>query len=161
MVRALQEINDPYFDQWTKEVIASNSFCQQDFTLARFAEIDDAMFMKELHSITSDLPVRDLRIFLNKVMKKMSVWDTNLAIHMLSAYDSENSLSEKQFRVLWTDLSFPHLFCAIAHKYYLGQKHSWSDEQLFGHYKISLHLKDSKEEFLQNFSDIYHEIKKQ
>lgn len=24
--RALQEIDDPYYDQWTKEVIASNSF---------------------------------------------------------------------------------------------------------------------------------------
>ncbi|MRB73534.1 CotS family spore coat protein, partial [Bacillus thuringiensis] len=46
--RALQEIDDPYYDQWTKEVIASNSFCQQDFNLARFAEIDDAVFMKEL-----------------------------------------------------------------------------------------------------------------
>lgn len=157
--RALQEIDDPYYDQWTKEVIASNSFCQQDFTLARFAEIDDAMFMKELHSITSDLPVRDLRIILNKVMKKMSVWDTNLAIHMLSAYDSENSLSEKQFRVLWTDLSFPHLFCAIAHKYYLGQKRSWSDEKYIWALQNIIALEDSKEEFLQNFSDIYQEIK--
>lgn len=68
--RALQDIDEPFYNEWTKQVIASKSFCQQDFTLARFEEIDDAIFMKELHSITNDLPVRDLRIILNKVMKK-------------------------------------------------------------------------------------------
>ncbi len=89
----------------------------------------------------------------------MSVWDTNLAIHMLSAYNSENSFSEKQFRVLWTDLSFPHLFCSIAHKYYLGQKRSWSDEKYIWALQNIIALEDSKEEFLLNFSAIYHEIK--
>ncbi len=157
--RALQEIDEPFYSQWTKEIITTKGFCQQDFTLARFTEIDDAIFMKELHSITHDLPVRDLRIILNKVMKKMATWDIDLAIHMLSAYDSENSLSEKQFRVLWTDLSFPHLFCSIAHKYYLKQKRSWSDEKYIWALQNIIALEDSKEEFLQQFSDIYHEIK--
>ena len=64
------------------------------------------------------------------------------------------SLSEKQFRVLWTDLSFPHLFCAIAHKYYLGQKRSWSDEKYIWALQNIIALEDSKEEFLQSFSSV-------
>ncbi|MBS9806196.1 spore coat putative kinase CotS [Bacillus cereus] len=157
--RALQDIDEPFYNEWTKQVIASKSFCQQDFTLARFEEIDDAIFMKELHSITNDLPVRDLRIILNKVMKKMSVWDVDLVIHMLSAYDSENPLTEEQYRILWTDLTFPHLLCSIAHKYYLGQKRSWSDEKYIWALQNIIALEDSKEGFLSRFSDVYGEIK--
>ncbi|MCI0765551.1 spore coat putative kinase CotS [Bacillus sp. TL12] len=157
--KALQEIDEPYYSQWTKEVIASKGFCQQDFTLARFTEMEDTVFMKELHSITNDLPVRDLRIILNKVMKKMSVWDTDFAVHMLKAYDSENPLSQEQYRILWTELSFPHSFCAIAHKYYLAQKRSWSDEKYIWALQNIIALEESKEEFLQNFSDVFHAIK--
>ncbi|WP_343801613.1 CotS family spore coat protein [Bacillus carboniphilus] len=158
--QALIDLDKPFYTDWVKQVIDEKSFCQQDFTFARLVEFNSEAFMKELHSVTYDLPVRDIRIILNKVMKKMSVWDHDLVIHMLQSYDAINPLTEDNYRVLWTDVSFPHLFCSIAHKYYLGQKTSWSDEKYIWALQNIIAVEESKEEFMQNFSDIVSEIKK-
>jgi spore coat protein, CotS family len=146
---ALDELNAPEVSQWTLETIRSGMFCQQDFTLARMILKDDQMFLKDLHSVTIDLPARDLRILLNKVMKKMNVWDTDLALKMLRAYDQVHPLTPAQYGVLWTDLKFPHLFCSMVHKYYLGQKQSWGDEKYLMNFRNVIAVEASKKSFLE------------
>lgn len=157
---ALKALDEPEYNQWSKETIEAKSFSQQDFTLARFTDVDGNAYMKELHSITNDLPARDLRIILNKVMKKLSVWDEELAIHLLGSYDSVNPLTEDQYKVLWIDLAFPHLFCSIIHKYYLGQKRSWSDEKYIWALQNIIAVEDSKDQFLKQFPEVVKEIKR-
>lgn len=157
---ALQALDSEPFKKWTKETINEGGFCQQDFTLARLIEVDSAPFMKELHSVTYDLPSRDLRILLNKLMKKLSVWDQQLAIELLRSYDAVHPLTEEQYQILWQDIKFPHLFCSIIHKYYLAQKRAWSNEKYIWAIQNIIAVETSKEEFLQNFSTIYPEIKK-
>nr|WP_270181659.1 CotS family spore coat protein [Alkalihalobacillus sp. CinArs1] len=156
---ALAELDNPNFSSWTNEVFESKMFCQQDFTMARLIEKDGAAFMRDLHSVNADLPSRDIRILMNKVMKKLAVWDHELAEEMLIHYDQVHPLTEGQYRVLWTDLKFPHLFCAIAHKYYLSQKRSWSDEKYLMHIQNIIAVENSKEEFLSNFDGIFKGIK--
>ncbi|MEH7239229.1 CotS family spore coat protein [Bacillus sp. JJ1562] len=157
---ALQSLDEAPFKKWTKEVINEGGFCQQDFTLARLIEVDAEPFMKELHSITYDLPTRDLRIILNKIMKKLSVWDTNLAIELLRSYDSIHPLTKEQYQILLNDIKFPHLFCSIIHKYYLAQKRAWSDEKYIWAIQNIIAVENSKEDFLQNFNSVYQGIKR-
>jgi spore coat-associated protein S len=157
--QALASLDDSHYLDWTKETIENGGFCQQDFTLARFNEVEGQPFMRELHSITDELPIRDLRIILNKVMKKMSIWDRELAVHLLASYDSINPLTENNYRILWIDLTFPYLFCSIIHKYYLGQKRSWSDEKYIWALQNIIAVEESKEEFLRDFSGVFQEIK--
>lgn len=156
---ALHELDEASYQNWTEEWIEAKGFCQQDFTMARLIDTDEGIFMKELHSITHDLPSRDIRILLNKVMKKMSIWDTGLMVNMIRAYDSVHPLTEEQYRVLWTELKFPHLFCSIIHKYYLGQKESWSDEKYIWALQNIISLEASKDEFLNQFSEVFKQIK--
>ncbi|MDQ0483395.1 spore coat-associated protein S [Alkalihalobacillus hemicentroti] len=156
---SLAELNRPEFTKWTQDVFQSKLFCQQDFTMARMIDVEGKAFMKDLHSVNADLPSRDIRILMNKVMKKLAVWDINLATEMLTNYDTIYPLTEGEYRVLWTDLKFPHLFCAIAHKYYLSQKRSWSDEKYMMHIRNVVSVENSKEEFLLNFDKIYNQIK--
>lgn len=156
---ALASLDTSCYKEWTKEVTEIGGFCQQDFTLARFVEIDGEPMMKELHSVTYDLPSRDVRILLNKITKKLSVWDNEVVLRLLRAYESSNPLTKEQYEVLWIDLAFPHLFCSIAHKYYLQQKQSWSDEKYLWALQNIISVEESKEEFLQNFSDLYGQIK--
>ncbi|PLR76078.1 CotS family spore coat protein [Bacillus sp. V3-13] len=156
---ALRELDEAPFVNSTEKALMEGGFCQQDFTFARLIQVGGEAFMKELHSITQDLPTRDIRVLLNKVMKKMSIWDDDLAIHMLSAYDAANPLTEDQYRVLWTDLSFPHLFCSIIHKYYLGQKRSWSDEKYMWALQNITTVEASKSSFLHNFAEAFSQIK--
>lgn len=156
---ALEELDRPSFTQWSEETIRSGMFCQQDDTMARMIVKDEQAVMKDLHSITIDLPARDLRIILNKLMKKLAVWDTDVVSELLSAYDRVHPLTEDQYRVLWTDLKFPHLFCAISHKYYLGQKKSWGDEKFLMNFRNIIAVENSKEAFLSQFDQIYQNIK--
>jgi spore coat-associated protein S len=146
---ALNELNTPALSEWTLETLRSGMFCQQDFTLARMTVKEEYMFLKDLHSVTIDLPARDLRILLNKVMRKLNVWDTELAIRMLRAYDQVHPLTPAQYRILWTDLKFPHLFCSMVHKYYLGQKQSWGDEKYLMNFRNVIAMEESKQPFLE------------
>ncbi|MDP5276415.1 CotS family spore coat protein [Chengkuizengella axinellae] len=156
---ALKELDEGPYEQWIKQSIEDKSYCQQDFTLARFTEVNSEPFMKELHSITYDLPSRDLRILLNKMMKKLSVWDTDFVIELLRSYDHSYPLTRDQYSVLWTDLKFPHLFCAIVHKYFLSQKRSWGDEKYIWALQNIIAVEDSKEQFLNELSEITEAIK--
>ncbi|MGN7297422.1 CotS family spore coat protein [Ferdinandcohnia sp. SAFN-114] len=156
---ALLALDEPEYQEWTNQTIELSSFTQQDFTLARFIEINNLPYMKELHSITNDLPSRDLRIILNKMMKKLSVWDEKVAVYLLGSYDKVHPLTEKQYKVLWNDLAFPHMFCSIIHKYYLGQKLSWSDEKYIWALQNIIAVENSMDQFLQDFPTFYREIK--
>lgn len=127
----------------------------------RLTEVDGESFLKELHSITYDLPSRDLRLLLNKLMVKLSVWDTDLMVSLLRSYDAVYPLTEKQYEILWIDLAFPHLFCAIAHKYYLKQKKSWSDEKYNWILQNMMSVEHSKEDFLQQLPALFKDIKSQ
>lgn len=155
---ALTALEEPIYTDISREVSSLKGFCQQDFTLARFTEVEDALFMKELHSVTYDLPTRDIRIILNKMMKKFSVWDENLVYDLLRAYQRANPLTEEYYRILSIDLKFPHLFCAIAHKYFLAQKRSWSDEKYIWALQNIIALEESKGNFLKHYPSIFKEI---
>lgn len=155
---ALVSLDQPSFTEISREMSSLKGFCQQDFTLARFTEVNEELFMKELHSVTHDLPTRDIRIILNKMMKKFSVWDDNLVFDLLRAYQTTNPLTEEYYDILAVDLQFPHLFCAIAHKYYLAQKRSWSDEKYIWALQNIIALEESKGVFLKQYPSIYKEI---
>lgn len=156
---ALKELDQPAFSDWTRETMESGMFCQQDFTMARMIMKDNQVFMKDLHSITIDLPARDLRILMNKVMKKLSVWDRDLAYDMLQAYDQVFPLKKEYYQVLLTDLKFPHLFCGLAHKYYLEQKKSWGDEKYLMYLRNIIAVEQSKQAFLTDFDQLISRVK--
>lgn len=156
---ALRELDTSCYEMWTKEVMELGQFCQQDFTVARFTEIDGEIYMKELHSITYDLPIRDIRILINKIMKKLSTCDDLLIIQLLKAYQSVSPLTKEQYRLLWIDLAFPHQFCAVAHKYFLQQKKSWSDEKYMWMLQNIIQVENSKDYMLNHFQEMYDLLK--
>ena len=120
---------------------------------------DGEPYMTELPSITIDLPTRDIRIFLNKVMMKLGVWDSQLALSMLQAYEGVHSLTEDNYKVLWTDLRFPYHFCSLVHKYYLNQKPSWNSEKFTNELKLIIDMELSKNQFLHEFNHNVSKIK--
>lgn len=71
-------------------------------------------------------------------------------VALLAAYDAVYPLTEKQYEVLWIDLAFPHLFCAIGHKYYLKQKKTWSDEKYNWALQNMISVEESKDSFWIN-----------
>ncbi|HEX7065117.1 MAG TPA: CotS family spore coat protein [Bacillales bacterium] len=156
--QASEEIQQESFKKRVQAYGEENGFCQQDFTLSRLTLKDGKAFMKELRSVNIDLPMRDLRIMLDKVMKKLSVWDIELCCEMLRAYHEVRPLTQEDLRTLWTDLRFPHLFCSIAQNYYLREKKAWSDFKYLAALKNVMAIETSKNEFLNQFDEIYEKI---
>lgn len=157
--QSLMELDEKPFKQWTEQFRSEGGFCQQEFKLSHYVQIDNEPFMTELPSITIDLPTRDLRIFLNKVMLKLGVWDPQLALSMLQAYEGVHSLTNENYKVLWTDLRFPYSFCSLVHKYYLNQKPSWNSEKYTNELKLIIDMELSKNEFLHEFNHNVSQIK--
>lgn len=158
--QSLKELDEKPYQLWVEHFRLEGGFCQQDFKLSAFTNIDGKPLMKELPSITIDLPTRDLRILLNKVMLKIGVWDSQLATKMLQSYEMANPLTEEQYKVLWTDLRFPYLFCFLAHEYYLNQNPSRKSEKYLMELKIIIDMELSKKEFLHEFTHYVSQIKK-
>ncbi len=153
--RALTAIEGPEYENWTNECAERGTFCQQDFTLARLVSRGDSASMRELRSITKDLPARDMRIFINKIMTKLSVWDSNLAADLLHWYQEGNALDEPKWRVLWADLQFPHLFYSTVHKYYLNLRPIWSLEKHLQALKNVISVEETKTDFVNHFDETY------
>ena len=77
MQLAIAENEKSGYDRWVDADKNINCLCHQDFTagnliLTKSKEI----FVLDIDSITIDLPTRDIRKFLNKVMKK--TWHTGI-----------------------------------------------------------------------------------
>ncbi len=77
---ALSMLNNPEFDKWVEETIKNKSLCHQDYAAANLViGRDGNLYVFDMDSLTVDLPVRDIRKILNKVMKKQT--DLGSAAH--------------------------------------------------------------------------------
>ncbi len=119
----------PYAD-WVKKAGKSGSLCHQDFAAGNLLITgSNSLCVLDTDSITVDIPARDIRKLLNKVMKKSGKWDKNLTRTMLAQYQKVNPLTPQEWQVVKLDLLFPHLFIGAVNKYYYRRDKDWSDDK--------------------------------
>jgi CotS family spore coat protein len=117
--QAISRVADPRYQAWVAQVESVKNLCHQDYTAGNVLLLPSgALCIFDLDAVAYDLPARDLRKILNKVMKKRGLWDGRLFQAMMAAYTAESPLTTDQLWVTWMDLQFPHLFCELASKYY-------------------------------------------
>lgn len=115
---------------WSEEALRSGSLCHQDFAAGNLLlGPSGSLYVLDTDSITIDIPVRDLRKILNKVMKKAGRWDTGQTASMLKSYQSVNPLTRSQWNVVKLDLMFPHLFIGAVNKFIYKRDAEWNDEK--------------------------------
>lgn len=114
---ALRTIQSGAYNQWVSKVEKQKNLCHQDFAAGNLIKTSKGMYVIDMDSLTYDLPARDLRKILNKVMKKKG-WSLDRTVAMLKAYHSVHPLTANEYSVLKADLLFPHLFYGISSKYY-------------------------------------------
>ncbi len=116
-----------YYHRWSEKAQKTGCLCHQDFAAGNLLLTDAGeLYVLDIDSITLDLPIRDIRKFLLKVMKKRGGWDLSLTGDMLSWYQQENALEQQQWRVLKWELMYPHLFEGIMTKYYEKREKTWT-----------------------------------
>jgi CotS family spore coat protein len=140
----------------TKKVKLLN---HQDYAAGNLAiTTNDELFVYDMDSLTIDLPVRDIRKILNKVMKKRTQWDLELMVKMLKAYQEVNPLTQDQYTVLMADIFFPHLFYGQVSKYYQNREKGWTQHKHVSRLKDMISTELSKETVLQALSSRFDEV---
>ena len=155
MELAIAENEKSGYNRWVEAYKNVNSLCHQDFTAGNLILTKSKqIFVLDIDSITIDLPTRDIRKFLNKVMKRHGSWDLNLTKQILQWYNTVNPLEPWKWQVLKPTITFPHLFVGIMSKYYEGRETSWTEDRHAERLKAMIKVEKSIDPILQNFERI-------
>lgn len=149
---AISMLHQSCFDQWVEETMAVKTLCHQDYAAGNLAIGDDGhLYVYDMDSLTVDLPIRDIRKILNKVMKQRPEWDLQVMLAMIKAYQEVNPLSKEHYHVLAADIQFPHLFYGQISKYYEKREGKWTAEKHMSRLNEMLTTELSKSLVLQSF----------
>jgi CotS family spore coat protein len=99
------------YDGWCARAKLDGQLSHQDYgdTNTLFAN-NGELYIIDFDSVTHDLPVRDLRKLINKLMKTAGSWNLGCLSTVMGQYTTEYPLTGPEFEVLLIDLRFPHLF---------------------------------------------------
>ncbi|MZQ86008.1 CotS family spore coat protein [Paenibacillus sp. 5J-6] len=149
---ALTTLNQPYFEQWVKETEITKTLCHQDFAAGNLVVGKDGkLYVYDMDSLTVDLPVRDMRKILNKVMKKGTSWNLPMMLKMMKFYQQVNPLTKEQYMILAADIQFPHLFYGQVSKYYENREDQWTVDKHIVRLKDMISTELSKNTVLKSF----------
>lgn len=155
MVDALNGFNGEDYCNWVEEVEKAGGLCHQDFTAGNLLFTDkNEIYVLDPDSITIDIPLRDIRKILNKIMKRKKKWDLELVKDILNWYQMKNPLKEYQWQVLKPTLIYPHLFVGIMSKYYEKREKTWTEKKYLSRLKEMIKMDKSQEIIIGNFDQI-------
>lgn len=124
---AIEGLKGEDYLNWVKKLGEKGCLCHQDFAAGNLIlDSQGQIFVLDTDSITIDIPARDIRKLLNKIMKKKGEWNIELTKTIFHHYQSENPLSKSEWNVVKLDLMFPHLFIGALNKYCYQRDKEWS-----------------------------------
>ncbi|HZG84333.1 CotS family spore coat protein [Paenibacillus sp.] len=140
------------FERWLEQTRAAKTLCHQDFAAGNLAIGDDGLlYVYDMDSLTVDVPIRDLRKILNKVMKKDCAWSLERMLFMLRSYQEVHALTDNHYRSLTADLLFPHLFYGQVSKYYERREPNWTERKHIERLNEMIATEHSKRDVLEAF----------
>ncbi|GAX91999.1 CotS family spore coat protein [Effusibacillus lacus] len=156
--QALAIIESGVYTQWCRKVRQHKNLCHQDFASGNLVRTKRGIVVLDMDSLTYDVPARDLRKIMNKVMKKKE-WSREKATRMLSAYHSVNPLSDDEYRVLYADLLFPNLFYGISSKYFQRREKEWNSDKFLEKLKLMVRSEQAKQSVLADWDRIIKQVR--
>lgn len=155
METALKEFKKNNYQMWVDEVNQTGSLCHQDFTAGNliYTEIGD-LYVLDTDSLTIDIPLRDIRKILNKIMKRKKKWEMALVKDILGWYQNQYPLKSWQWEVLKPTLTYPHLFTGIMSKYYERREKTWTEQKYLSRLKEMIKIEKSLDPIIDNFDKV-------
>jgi spore coat-associated protein S len=159
MEAAIAGLDGPEYTAWVNKIDTGGGLCHQDFAAGNILlNAAGKVYILDTDSLTIDLPARDIRKLLNKVMKKNGKWEPALLESVARAYQQANPLTIDEWAVLKLDLTFPHLFTGIMDKYYRQREKDWTESKYLSRLKEMIAIERSLEEVLNNYDAIIKKI---
>jgi len=151
MERAIIESDQPPYHNWVEEVRQTGGLCHQDFTAGNLIlDKRNRIYVLDTDSITFDIPLRDIRKLLNKIVKRKGQWDLMPVRDILIWYQRQNPLQDWQWQLLKPTLVYPHLFVGIMSKYYEKREETWTEGKYLQRLNEMINIEKSKEPIINN-----------
>lgn len=155
MEAALSNDNHLLYDRWVDEIQKTTCLVHQDFIDGNLIMTDSGkIYVLDPDSLAIEIPTKDIRKFLNKIMKKRGEWDLNLTVDILKWYQKVNPLEAWQWQVLKSTMMYPHLFAGIMSKYYQKREETWTESKYVNKLKNIIDIENSKDYIIENFEQI-------
>ncbi|QUI24237.1 CotS family spore coat protein [Vallitalea pronyensis] len=153
--KALAIHHQSQYNKWSEDMKQAGCLVHQDFIDGNLIlDPTGHIYVLDPDSIAFDLPTKDIRKFLNKIMKKREGWDISLTRDILAWYQEENPLEAWQWQVLLPTIMYPHLFVGLMSKYYQQREASWSEDKYVKKLKHVIAIEKSKEPIIEAFNSI-------
>lgn len=151
---SIEGLKGTEYVKWVEKAIKKGCLCHQDFAAGNLFLKESDLFIIDTDSITIDIPARDIRKLVNKIMKKNGKWDAELVKKIFNHYQQENPLSPSEWEVVRLDLLFPHLFIGAMNKYYYKRDKEWTNEKYLKRIKDMAGMERSKISIIDNFDSL-------
>lgn len=110
------------YSSWVNDIRQRGNLCHQDYGDGNALISPHGVYVLDLDGVTFDLPSRDLRKVIIKLMSGRNRWDREQLKEMLNWYEKVNPLDDGKRRVLYIDLLFPHELHDTAKNYFIKEK---------------------------------------
>ena len=121
--------------------------CHGDYQYHNIIQTADGMALINFEKCVRDNPVRDLYLFMRKLLEKNN-WSLTLGDTLLCAYNEEKTLSENDYMQLYYRFAYPEKFWKIVNFYYNSGK-AWIPGRNMEKLEKLLAQEKVKQEFLE------------
>lgn len=138
------------YDRKTKKQDGFPEFsivCHGDYQYHNIIRTADGMALINFEKCVRDNPVRDLYLFMRKLLEKNN-WSLTLGDTLICAYNEEKTLSENDYMQLYYRFAYPEKFWKIVNFYYNSGK-AWIPGRNMEKLEKLLAQEKMKQEFLK------------
>ena len=95
--------------------------CHGDYQYHNIMQTEEGSVLINFEKCVRDYPVRDLYLFLRKLLEKNN-WSQTLGDMLLESYNKEKGLTDRDYKQLYYRLAYPEKFWKIVNFYYNSGK---------------------------------------
>jgi len=152
-IQITQELQSYGVEKDCKYTLEQGYICHGDYQYHNLLKNDKKMAVINFEKCIRDNPVRDLYLFLRKLLEKNN-WNTELGKELIDVYQKENPLSAHDCVQLYYRFAYPEKFWKIVNFYYNSGK-AWIPEKNTEKLKKVVEGEKNKQEFLDNIFSVF------
>ncbi len=160
-LKVTDELNMYLDDLSTSEDYISYNVCHGDYQYHNIIVVNnedaktdqDNMAIINFEKCTEDSPVRDLYLFMRKLLEKNN-WSEELGFSLIEAYSEERDLTPADYTQLYYRFIYPEKFWKIVNFYYNSGK-AWIPGRNLEKLEKLLDQEQAKVKFLEKYKSLY------
>lgn len=147
-IQTAEELKSYDMEKECSYVLTQGYICHGDYQYHNLLKNEDQLAVINFEKCIRDNPVRDLYLFLRKLMEKNN-WNIEMGKDLISVYQKENPLSAHDCVQLYYRFAYPEKFWKIVNFYFNSGK-AWIPEKNTEKLKKVIEGEQNKQDFLDS-----------